>query len=700
MSNTYPEFLLTNYPDKLDTLRVYLDLSATEKPYYDQYVAYISSGDFSSASELLVERPNLKKMIFLADDMNYFAQAILAIQKMFKYDIDTFVMGTMVMKGEWSEASSYVKYNVVTYEIDGVELWYSAITDTVPKGTLPTDTTYWKAMTIQGQRGVGIGLTPHGAWYSTEAYVTNDLVSYNNEIWYAIADSYNVQPGTDELYWLKFQGLVTEGYENTVQGLYAHAEGSYNNSSAECSHTEGSYNTASGLYSHAQNYGNTASGAYSSASGNGTTASGMGAISEGLSTLSGSMEINKTYTIINTTIIEEGTSNTVILEYNGTTTSGDYTYLLALNTENNFEFKYLISTNDDGVYETNKFIVIDSQLLPIFSASKNTVTVFANTSTLEGTFTFSYSYVGTYCKASGNNTNASADYAIATGSNTSARGINSYSGGVNTISVGAQSFTIGNNNVVIGENSFSTGKDSYNSGDNSASVGEGLISVSDNQFITGMYNDNAQDNLFEIGNGTSDTERNNVFEITKTGVANINGEVNISGSINVNDNQVLDTSNIIESTTITEVGMLMDGATCSTALQNINTSLDSKINSNKIVNNYTTTSAGYVADGRLGYNLYTLLNSKSTFLGAVRAECSFGSVASNVATGSKSFTFSVPSGTKKCALSGGFSAYGNAYSYTCSLNTSSNIATITSNSFNLSSGTHTMSVCFFILCFS
>ena len=61
------------------------------------------------------------------------------------------------------------------------------------------------------------------------------------------------------------------------------------------------------------------------------------------------------------------------------------------------------------------------------------------------------------------------------------------------------------------------------------------------QLVTGICNIGKKDTLFEVGNGTSDSNRKNAFEVLKDGgfnsygASNINGSLTISGDSGVNN---------------------------------------------------------------------------------------------------------------------------------------------------------------------
>ena len=102
----------------------------------------------------------------------------------------------------------YVKYNFVTYEIDGVIQTYECLNDNTPIGTVPTDTTYWIPRVIRGEKGdSGLGLVPRGSWNSSVQYYKDDLVAYNNVLWVANEDNIGLYPNDSSTVWYSVLSL-------------------------------------------------------------------------------------------------------------------------------------------------------------------------------------------------------------------------------------------------------------------------------------------------------------------------------------------------------------------------------------------------------------------------------------------------------------------------------------------------------------
>lgn len=96
-------------------------------------------------------------------------------------------------------------------------------------------------------------------------------------------------------------------------------------------------------------------------------------------------------------------------------------------------------------------------------------------------------------------------------------GANSSTIGVENIASGMMSFAEGYKTTASGSISHAEGRGTITNGD--CSHAEGFFTITNNEaeHASGQYNVSNEDTLFSIGDGTSDDERHNAFEITKTG---------------------------------------------------------------------------------------------------------------------------------------------------------------------------------------
>jgi len=123
---------------------------------------------------------------------------------------------------------------------------------------------------------------------------------------------------------------------------------------------------------------------------------------------------------------------------------------------------------------------------------------------------------------------ASGSNSFATGRNTAAPGTHSSAMGYKTNSSGTNSFSIGSSTSATGTTSLSTGDSTTALGQNSASFGDHTISKGENSVAIGKLNVGVlSTNLFEIGNGTSLSNRINVFEVANSGVVTVSGDIGL-----------------------------------------------------------------------------------------------------------------------------------------------------------------------------
>lgn len=165
-----------------------------------------------------------------------------------------------------------------------------------------------------------------------------------------------------------------------------------------------------------------------------------------------------------------------------------------------------------------------------------------NSSTAEGDYSHSEGYLskttganshaeGTETLSSGQNSHAEGENTVASGTashsegkNTTASGEKSHAEGENTKATGSGAHAEGSNTTASGEDSHAEGSNTYAVGARSHACGNSTVAGYIDQTVIGRFNQNGTDTLFEVGNGTSDTERSNAFEVYKDGTLSIGGE--------------------------------------------------------------------------------------------------------------------------------------------------------------------------------
>lgn len=202
MSTTYADLYETKFPDEVDNWDRYIDPTIQTLSAITQYQNYYDRGDFENANAVLESNPSLKRIIINAATINKMLDGIIAIQRFYFSDFQTYLQNIIQLKGEWNSSTKYPKYSVVTYVVHDETEAYLCLSNDCPIGTLPTNTNYWTPWTARGAKGdSGTGLTPRGVYSSTADYLENDMVSFNNIWWYATKANTGIQPSESDDTW-------------------------------------------------------------------------------------------------------------------------------------------------------------------------------------------------------------------------------------------------------------------------------------------------------------------------------------------------------------------------------------------------------------------------------------------------------------------------------------------------------------------
>lgn len=221
MSTLFPD-LISSFPDSVDSFPTWFNIVATDGPLIQQYQSALQAGNTTLANQILAQIPQGTQKIIKASDLNLITSAMLAVERFYKDNIADYVsdkqaewlsiINQFSYKGVWSSGTSYEVNNFVTYTTSGLTLVYLA-TSTPPVGTVPTNTQYWRLLTIQGQQGAsGEGLSYRQEWNVSTQYQVNDAVTYDGTIWISLQSNQGIQPGTNQSIWKQIITLETEAY--------------------------------------------------------------------------------------------------------------------------------------------------------------------------------------------------------------------------------------------------------------------------------------------------------------------------------------------------------------------------------------------------------------------------------------------------------------------------------------------------------
>lgn len=92
ISTKYPTLELTKFPNEIDTQYIMVDPSASDLAAIQQYNTLYDAGDLVGANAVLTANPSLNNMILNASKMNRLEQMIIAIEKYYFEDVQTFML--------------------------------------------------------------------------------------------------------------------------------------------------------------------------------------------------------------------------------------------------------------------------------------------------------------------------------------------------------------------------------------------------------------------------------------------------------------------------------------------------------------------------------------------------------------------------------------------------------------------------------
>lgn len=225
MSKTYTDLTETQFPDQIDELTRMSDLSSSDIPAVNEYYAYYNAGNLTAAAELLANNPSLMSKLFNAAKFNVLHDALIALQRYYKMDVQTFIektRGTLEKEveqftpmGEYDPEATYVQFNVVYYNGCSYICKQSELTGVPPTPEVTDEN--WGLLAARGEQGVsGTGLSWRGTYSAETDYYVDDCVTDGISLFVALKDSkgkdlYDVE------YWCK--SISTGNTHDTVKVL-------------------------------------------------------------------------------------------------------------------------------------------------------------------------------------------------------------------------------------------------------------------------------------------------------------------------------------------------------------------------------------------------------------------------------------------------------------------------------------------------
>lgn len=224
MSKTYNQYPNTIFPDAIQPLPLYEDLTEADANNYQGYLNAVRMGQWSTARNYLSQITNIGNKALTAEKMNTMLDTISALQQYsinFENVLEQFqgdweeLLNAFSYKGTWNSSTNYLKNNMVSYANsttgqDTTKYLYIALQDNqninpytdYENNDTPTN---WYRLTIKGKQGnsgaSADSVSYAGNWNNNNEYNVNDIVSYNNAWWIANSSNTNTTPSSTSSTW-------------------------------------------------------------------------------------------------------------------------------------------------------------------------------------------------------------------------------------------------------------------------------------------------------------------------------------------------------------------------------------------------------------------------------------------------------------------------------------------------------------------
>lgn len=203
----------STFPNQIDNIPNFLDVTNQDGQLIKQYKQYMEQNDFSNANNTLSQISDADKKIVSATKLNKLRDCIIALEEFYGSDIKPYlnekqnlwqsIINQFSYVGEYSSSKVYRINNIVSFRNEGRDNLYIRINGEGLSGITPTDKTYWRILTMEGEKGISNNneTTFMFNWISSQTYNPNSIVSHNNQWWVALKKNLNSEPMEGSLNW-------------------------------------------------------------------------------------------------------------------------------------------------------------------------------------------------------------------------------------------------------------------------------------------------------------------------------------------------------------------------------------------------------------------------------------------------------------------------------------------------------------------
>lgn len=119
---SYVDLEYTKFPAEVDSWQNSEDVTAEYLSLANDYKSALLAGNYGNAQNILNANPQLKRMIFKADDINKLKHSIMAIERFFTEDVDTYLRAYSDKASEAAENATTAANNAALSENSSKEI--------------------------------------------------------------------------------------------------------------------------------------------------------------------------------------------------------------------------------------------------------------------------------------------------------------------------------------------------------------------------------------------------------------------------------------------------------------------------------------------------------------------------------------------------------------------------------------------------
>lgn len=196
----------STFPEKVDSIPSFIDVTQNDGELIKQFEQYMYENNFSSANTVLNRIENVNQKFITAERLNKLRDCIIALEEFYGLNIESYIsnkqnqwqsiIDQFKFIGSYSSSYQYKINNIVSFQTNGEYYLYIRTDGDGLSNKPPTDTKYWRVLTIKGERGISNSndTTFYFEWEANQTYAVNSIVSYNSQWWISTKQNINSEP--------------------------------------------------------------------------------------------------------------------------------------------------------------------------------------------------------------------------------------------------------------------------------------------------------------------------------------------------------------------------------------------------------------------------------------------------------------------------------------------------------------------------